>query len=62
MTFDERRNLRNAISVIQTRKEATARKMHVVTTFGTKLYLGGDCRPRDEQSRVGYPQSQLQED
>lgn len=59
MTFDERRELRRAISEIQTRKETIARTMHVKTAYGEKMYLGGDSRPRDEQSRVGYPPSTM---
>lgn len=62
MTFEERQLVRHVRSEIQREKEKSVRRMHVMTTYGTKLYLGGGSRPYDEQSRAGYPISPTEED
>jgi len=55
MNYEDRLLLKARISAIQREKEERARRMHVVTASGEKLYLGGDSRPREEQIRSGYP-------
>lgn len=59
MTFEERQYLKRAVSTIQTKKEFAVRRMHVITAYGTKMYLGGDSRPISEQNKWGYPGSRM---
>jgi hypothetical protein len=48
--------LRHEVSRIQREREYRVRRMHIITTYGTKLFLGGGSRPLEEQIRSGYPE------
>lgn len=49
LSAEDRRRLKQKISEIQRQREYSVRRMHVVTTYGERLYLGGGSRPVNEQ-------------